>query len=151
MRSTGIGPGLRGEARERVDESKLASTLKSGHVDVYSTPAMISLMEQAAIAAIDGLLPEGSESVGTRVDVRHLAATPPGLEVRAQAELVEVDNRRLVFRVEAFDPVEKIGEGTHERVIVDLPRLLARARGKATPPPAPPRHGEGRSQRRGPS
>jgi predicted thioesterase len=140
-----LRPGLKGGASEPVDDSNLASTLKSGHVPVYSTPAMISLMERAALAALEGLLPDGSESVGIRVEVRHLAATPPGLEVRAEAELVEVDGRCLVFRVQAFDPVEKIGEGIHERFVVDLPRLLARARGKKTPPPAPPRRGEGRT------
>ena len=68
------------------------------------------------------------------MSIRHLAATPPGLEVRARAELFEVDGRRLMFRVEAFDPIEKIGEGTHERFVVDLARLIDRAHGKSNQP-----------------
>ena len=87
-------------------------------------------MENAAINAVDHLLPSGSATVGTRLDVRHLAATPPGLEVRARAELSEVDGRRLVFHVEAFDSAEKVGEGTHERFITDLNRLVSRAQAK---------------------
>jgi predicted thioesterase len=114
-----------------VDGQRLASAYGSGSVDVYATPAMIGLMEQAAVNAVDHLLPPGQSSVGTRVDVQHLAATPPGVEVHARAELTAVDGRRLTFRVEAFDRAEKIGSGTHERVIVDLARLLERAQAKA--------------------
>jgi predicted thioesterase len=125
--------GLTGEARTIVDTPKLASAFGSGSwkADVYATPAMIGLMEQAAVNAVDHLLPPGHSSVGTRVDVQHLAATPPGVEVRARAELTAVDGRRLTFRVEAFDPAEKIGSGTHERMVVDLQRLLERAKLKA--------------------
>ena len=123
--------GLVGEARATVDAARLASAIGSGSVDVFATPAMIGLMEQAAVNAVDHLLPAGQSSVGARVDVEHLAATPIGLEVRAHAELVAVAGRRLTFRVEAFDSVERIGAGTHERVVVDLQRLLDRARSKA--------------------
>ena len=125
--------GLTGEARVIVDTSQLASAFGSGSgkVDVYATPAMIGLMEQAAVNAVDHLLLPGQSSVGTRVDIQHLAATPPGVEVRAHAELTAIDGRRLTFQVEAFDPAEKIGSGTHERVIVDLARLLERAQAKA--------------------
>ena len=124
--------GLTGEARATVDAQRLASAFGSGswQGDVYATPAMIGLMEQAAVNAVDHLLPPGHSSVGTRVDVQHLAATPPGLEVRAHAELTAVDGRRLTFHVEAFDAVEKIGSGTHERMVVDLQRLLERAKAK---------------------
>ena len=124
--------GLTGEARAIVDAPQLASAFGSGSwkVDVYATPAMIGLMEQAAVNAVDHLLPPGQSSVGTRVDVQHLAATPPGLEVRARAELTAVDGRRLTFHVEAFDALEKIGTGTHERMVVDLQRLLDRAKAK---------------------
>jgi predicted thioesterase len=125
-----VEPGLVGELRSVVSPGQLASALGSGALDVFATPAMIALMEGAAARAVQPSLPAGSISVGTRVDVRHLAATPPGVEVRARAELVEVDGRRLVFRVECFDPHEKIGEGIHERAIVDAERLLARARAK---------------------
>jgi fluoroacetyl-CoA thioesterase len=123
--------GLTGEARTTVDAQRLASAYGSGTIDVYATPAMIGLMEQAAVNAIDHLLPPGQSSVGVRVDVQHLAATPPGVEVHARAELTAVDGRRLTFHVEAFDPAEKIGSGTHERMVVDLQRLLERAKAKA--------------------
>ena len=122
--------GLTGEAHATVDASRLASALGSGRVDVFATPAMIGLMEQAAVNAVDHLLPKGQSSVGARIDVEHVAATPPGLQVRAEAELIAVDGRRLTFRVQAFDSVERIGTGTHQRVVVDLERLLARARVK---------------------
>jgi fluoroacetyl-CoA thioesterase len=126
-----LRPGLIGEARTTVDQAKLASYFGSGGVDVYATPAMIALMENAAINAVDALLPDGSCSVGSLIEVRHLAATPPGVEVRARAELIEVDGRRLRFHVEAFDSLDRIGEGSHDRVVVELERLLARARAKA--------------------
>lgn len=126
-----LAPGLVGEASVRVDGPDLASAIGSGRIDVYGTPALIGLMESAAINAVDHLLPAGWASVGTRLDVRHLAPTPPGVEVRARAELVEVDGRKLTFRVEASDPVDKIGEGTHERALVDISRLVARANAKA--------------------
>ena len=108
----------------------LASAIGSGSIDVLSTPWLVALLESAACDAIASNLPEGQTTVGVHLDVRHLAATPPGVEVRARAELTEVDGRRLVFRVEAFDPQDKIGEGTHERALVDPQRLLARANAK---------------------
>jgi fluoroacetyl-CoA thioesterase len=126
-----IEPGLLGEASATVDSTNTASAYAHGGVDVYATPAMVGLMEGAAINAIEHLLEEGQSSVGIRIDVRHLAATPMGLEVTARAELLEVDGRRLTFKVEAFDPVEKVGEGTHERAIVLLARLIERAEAKA--------------------
>ena len=123
--------GLRAEVRTTVDRSNVASSFGSGLIDVFATPAMVALMENAASSAVQPVLPAGSITVGTRIDIRHLAATPAGLQVRATAELVEIDNRRLVFRVEAFDPKERVGEGIHERMIVDAARLLTRAREKA--------------------
>jgi predicted thioesterase len=125
-----IAIGLVGEARRVVDASMLASALGSGNLEVFATPAMVALMEGAACQALEGHLGPGQTSVGVRLDVAHLAPTPPGVEVRARAELVEVDGRRLVFRVEAFDAQERIGEGTHERALVDPQRLLARANAK---------------------
>jgi fluoroacetyl-CoA thioesterase len=129
--SADLRPGLVGEARTTVDASNLASAFGSGSIDVFATPALIALMENAARLAVEAILPAGVVSVGTRIDVRHLAATAPGEEIRARAELIEVDGRRLVFRVEAFDPAERVGEGTHERMLVDAGRLIARARAKA--------------------
>jgi len=125
-----LTPGLVGELTASVDHSMLASSIGSGGLDVFSTPSLIALMEHAARNAVEHLLPADQLTVGVRVDVRHLAATPLGAPVSARAELIEVAGRRLVFRVEAFDPQEIIGEGTHERAIVEPARLLARAAAK---------------------
>ncbi len=122
--------GLVGEVVRRVDAPMLASAIGSGSIDVLSTPWLVALLESAACEAVASRLPQGQTTVGVRVDVRHLAATPTGVDVRARAELVEVDGRRLVFRVEAFDPQDKIGEGEHERAVVDPERLVARANAK---------------------
>jgi predicted thioesterase len=97
---------------------------------VFATPSMIALMENAALSAVAAALPADQTTVGVRVDVRHLVATAIGDRVRARAELEQVDGRRLVFRVEAFDSQDKIGEGIHERMVVDPARLLARAEAK---------------------
>lgn len=93
---------------------------------VLSTPRLISFMERAAHYAILPLLEEGQTSVGTLVNIRHLGATPVGMQVRFRAELVEVDRRRLRFKVEAFDALEKVGEGEHERFIIDANRFNER-------------------------
>jgi fluoroacetyl-CoA thioesterase len=128
-----ITPGLVGESHATVDASMLASALGSGAVQVLSTPSMIALMENAAAQAVASVLPPGQTTVGTRLEIRHLAATPTGLEVRARAELLEVEGRKLTFTVEAFDSQEKIGEGTHERMVIDPTRLIARAEAKRIP------------------
>jgi fluoroacetyl-CoA thioesterase len=125
-----IRPGLVGEATRTVGSADLASAVGSGQLDVFATPVMLGLIELAAASAVDHLLPDGSTTVGTHLDVRHLAPSPLGIEVRARAELVAVDSRKLTFSVEAFDAVERIGTGTHERAIVSAERLLGRANGK---------------------
>jgi fluoroacetyl-CoA thioesterase len=122
--------GLVGEASTVVERANLATAFGSGAIDVFATPALVALMEQAASLAVEPTLAEGMITVGTRVDVRHLAATSAGDTVRARAELVEIDRRRLVFRVEAHDSAEQVGAGTHERMIVDRQRLLERAHAK---------------------
>jgi len=122
--------GIRGEARTMAREENSAAAHASGALPVFATPAMIGLMEQAAHDSLLPYLEAGQGSVGTRLDVRHLAATPLGMEVRAECELIEIDRRRLVFRVEAFDAKEKIGEGTHERFIVDTAKFMARTADK---------------------
>ena len=99
----------------------------SGALRVFSTPYMIALMEGAAVDAVDPLLPAGSQTVGTRVDVRHLAASPVGSTVVAQAELIEVDGRKLTFHVQAHDDGGLVGEGTHERFIIQVERFMQRA------------------------
>jgi len=91
---------------------------------------IVRLMEKAAVAAIDHLLPDGYCTVGVEVNVRHLAATPVGMRVHAQAELTAIEGRKLTFRVEADDEVEKIGEGEHKRVIIDVGRFEERVEAK---------------------
>ncbi len=105
----------------------------SGTVDVYATPAMISLMESAALAAIEPRLKEGETTVGVYIDVRHLAATPVGGEVKARAEVTAVDGRKITFSVHAWDGHELIGEGTHVRMIIDRDRFIRRVRSKTAP------------------
>lgn len=121
-----LKPGMTGEKSELVTSDNIAMRYGSGGVSVYATPAMIGLMENAALNAVDPHLPEGMATVGTHLDVKHLAATPVGLTVRAVAQLLEVDGRRLVFKVEAFDDREKVGEGTHERYIINLAKFIAK-------------------------
>jgi fluoroacetyl-CoA thioesterase len=129
-----IRPGLVAERVTVVDESLTASHLGSGGIDVYATPAMLALMEAAAVAAIDPLLPKGQASVGISVEVRHLAATPLGHRVRARAEVTEVAGKRVTFIVRAWDEAELIGEGTHTRYVIDTARFLERVQAKATKP-----------------
>lgn len=123
--------GLTGDAAQTVTGDLTAAALGSGNAKVFSTPAMIALMEGAAVNALTGHLAEGQTTVGTRLDVQHLAATPVGLTVRARAVLKEIDGRRLVFEVSAWDPIEPIGTGTHERFIVDLARFESKAAAKS--------------------
>jgi len=125
-----IEPGISAEIQIEVSREVLASQWGSGIVEVFSTPAMIGLMEGAAEKAVRPYLDEGETTVGTRVCVKHLAPTPLGMKVRAVATLESVEGRRLLFRVEAFDEVEKIGEGEHERFVVDRERFMNRARKK---------------------
>jgi predicted thioesterase len=127
-----LTPGLRGEAHLTVDFIHTAAALGDFGVVVLGTPYMINLMEIASAKAVEPELETGQTTVGTLVDVRHLAATPIEMKVTASSWLVEVDGRRLVFEVEAYDEREKIGEGRHERFIVDLQRFLERTRAKAS-------------------
>lgn len=121
-----LRPGLTGELEAEVREDMLAP----GGRRVLSTPSMIQLMEGASTEAVEHLLPEGWLTVGYLVNVRHLAAAPLGSRVKARAELIEVDGRRLTFRVEAWQGEKKLGEGIHERRIVELRRFLERAGGQ---------------------
>lgn len=118
-----IEPGLHAEFTATVTKDKTATHLGSGGVDVFATPAMIAMMEGAAVLAIDPHLEAGHMSVGVEVHVRHLRATPVGQQVRARAEVTEVDGNRVTFKVEAWDETQQIGEGTHRRAIVELARF----------------------------
>src|SRR5438876_6734922 len=118
--------GMTGEATTTVVYENTAAAVGAGGVEVFGTPMMIALMENASWRAVAMHLDEGHVTVGMLVNVRHLAATPVGQKVRAVAELIEVDGRRLVFKVEAYDERQKIGEGQHERFIVKLDKFLSR-------------------------
>jgi fluoroacetyl-CoA thioesterase len=128
-----IHPGITGENAATVTPALTATHLGSGGIEVFSTPSMVALMERAAVAAIDHLLPEGQASVGTALDIRHLAATPVGHAVRAQAEVTAVDGRKVSFSVRAWDEDELIGEGTHTRYVIDVARFWERVQSKAKP------------------
>lgn len=121
-----IKPGLAGESAQIVTDELTASHLGSGLVSALATPAMIALMENAGVNAIREYLRAGQTSVGIEVNVKHLAATPVGMRVRARAEVLSADKRRVTFRVEAWDDRERIGEGTHVRAIVDEARFKER-------------------------
>jgi predicted thioesterase len=125
-----IRPGLRGTAELVVGEEHTAPRVGSGKVHVLATPVMINLMEAAALAAIEHLLPAGHQSLGTRLDVRHIAATPVGMRVRAVAVVETVSARSLRFKVEAHDEIDLIGDGTHERVMVNVAKFDARVQKK---------------------
>jgi fluoroacetyl-CoA thioesterase len=122
--------GLSGSAELVVGEQHTAPRIGSGRIRVLATPVMINLIEAAALAAVEHSLPEHHQSLGTRLDISHVAATPVGMRVRATAEVVRVDGRTLHFRVRAEDEHELIGEGTHERVVVNLERFDQRVQAK---------------------
>jgi len=125
-----LNVGLTGQAVTTVTEDNTAVKFGSGSVKVFATPAMIGLMEAAAINAVDKLLPEGLATVGTHLDVKHISATPLNMIVMAKAELIEMDGKKLKFKVEAFDELEKIGEGIHLRYIINLNDFLDRTNNK---------------------
>jgi fluoroacetyl-CoA thioesterase len=121
-----LTPGMTGEATTTVVHENTAAAVGAGGVEVFGTPMMIALMENAAWQGVADVLEDGYVTVGTQINVSHLAATPRGQQVRATAELIEIDGRRLVFHVVAYDEHQKIGEGQHERFIVNLQRFLSR-------------------------
>ena len=125
-----LGRGVRGTQEELVTEKNIASALGSGGLAVYATPCMITLMEYCAMESVKPYLPEGSSTVGTRLDVKHLAATPMGMTVRCETELIEVDRRRLIFLCRAYDDAGLIGEGTQERFIVDNAKFMEKTQAK---------------------
>lgn len=121
-----LKPGLVGESSQLVTDALTAASYASGLVPAFATPAMVGLMEAAAFHATRDYLTPGQTTVGVEVNIKHLAATPVGMRVRARAEVTLVEGRRIVFRVEAWDDLEKIGEGIHARVIVDQARFNER-------------------------
>ena len=125
-----IRPGLTGSAELTVGEEHTAPSIGSGKVRVLATPVMINLIEAAALAAIEHLLPAGYQSLGTLLNVRHLAATPVGMRMRAHATVTAVQGRTISFQVSAHDERELIGEGVHERVVVKVAKFDQRVQRK---------------------
>ena len=122
--------GLKGSSMLMVAEEHTAPRVGSGRVHVLATPVMINVIEAAALAAIEHLLPEGYQSLGTRLDIRHFAATPVGMRVRADVEVDKVEGRTVTFRVSVVDEKEPIGDGTHERMVVNVSRFDVRVQDK---------------------
>ncbi len=129
-----LQPGMKGSAQLLVGIEHTAPKVGSGLIPVLATPVMINLIEAAALDAVEHLLADGHQSLGTHLDIRHFAATPVGMQVRATAELIKLDGRTLFFRVEARDEREAIGDGTHERVVVNVARFDQRVQRKLQPP-----------------
>lgn len=126
-----ITPGLVGEVEIVVQPADTADALGNKGVHVLATPRLVGLLEAAAIQAVQAALPAGAGTVGTRMDLKHLAATPVGMKVRARAVVREVDGRRYVYDIEAHDEQEKVAEGTHERFQINQARFLERVAEKA--------------------
>jgi fluoroacetyl-CoA thioesterase len=130
-----IAPGLTGMVEITVGEEHTAPSIGSGRVHVLATPVMINLIEAAALKAIEHLLPEGYQSLGTHLDVRHLAATPVGMKVRALVEVAAVNGRNVRFAATVKDELDLIGEGIHERVVVNVAKFDQRVQRKLMAPP----------------
>ncbi len=127
---TALKEGMTGSARIVVGEEHTAPRVGSGRVHVLATPVMINLMEAAALDAVEAHLPEGHQSLGTHLNVGHYAATPVGMGLRASAVVTRLDGRTIEFRVEAFDDKERVGDGTHTRVVVNVERFDQRVQRK---------------------
>lgn len=125
--------GAAGSAQIVVGDQHTAPHVGSGKVAVLATPVMVNLMEAAALDAAERFLPPGHQSLGTHLDVRHIAATPVGMTARARAEVVAVEGRKIHFKVEAWDERELIGDGTHVRVVVNVARFDERVQAKVQP------------------
>lgn len=122
--------GIKGEDYVLVEQENTAAAMGSGLLPVFATPAMIALMEKTASESVQKYLDEGCGSVGTNLEIKHISATPIGVKVRCESELIEVDKRKLVFSVKAFDNKGLIGEGIHERFIIKNESFLKKAEEK---------------------
>lgn len=128
---SGLVPGIRGRQEITVKHENTANHLLSGMLEVYATPSMIALMEYTCFTSIGDYLPSDLGTVGTLVNINHVAATPVGMKVICESELVEVDGKRLVFSVKAYDECGLIGEGTHERFVINNERFFEKTEKKA--------------------
>ena len=125
-----IPVGAKGRAEMTVTPDKTAAAIGSGSVEVFATPWMIAMMELSACNALTPYYDEGQSSVGTKLNVSHDAATPVGMQVCAEAEVIEVDRRRIVLKVTAWDGQGVIGQGTHERFLINAEKFLAKTEAK---------------------
>ena len=116
--------GMKGTAETTVERTDTAYEVGSGDLLVYATPCMVALMEGAACNAIADGIPDGKTSVGTMLNISHISATPVGMDVRAEAEVIEVDGINITFQITAYDEAGKIGEGTHKRAIITIQKFL---------------------------
>jgi fluoroacetyl-CoA thioesterase len=126
-----IKTGLSARSEKTVEEADTAGAVASGAADVFSTPSMIALMENAAFIAVQPYLEEGQSTVGAGINAKHIAATPVGMNVWAEAVLTSADGRKLEFDITAFDEHEKIGIASHTRYVIDEKRFMQKATGKA--------------------
>jgi fluoroacetyl-CoA thioesterase len=122
--------GTKCQVEQVVTEALTAEALGSGALPVFGTPFMLAMMENAAFACLQTFLEEGQGSVGTFLDVKHTSATPIGMKVTAEAEIYDANDRKVMFKVRAWDEKGPIGEGTHTRVIIDNERFMAKCRSK---------------------
>ena len=122
-----ITVGMKGEVATLAEREDTAKEVGSGSLLVYATPCMVALMEGAACEAIEEALSDSQTTVGTELNIQHISATPVGLEVRAEAEVIAVEGKVITFEVKAFDEAGEIGKGTHKRVIVNTQKFLEKA------------------------
>lgn len=123
-----ITVGLKGEATVVVSEQNIAKTMKSGALEVFATPAMCALMEEAAVAALNGQLPDGEGTVGISLSISHDKASAMGAQIRAEAEVVAVDGRKISYKVAAYEGETCIGKGTHERFVINNEKFMSKLR-----------------------
>lgn len=123
--------GIKGVGTELVTEKNVASAVGNAGVDVYGTPFLIALAERTCFESINPELKEGESSVGSEIHIKHMAATPIGMTVRCESELVEIDKSRLLFKVLAFDDEDQVMEGTHVRYVVNMEKFLSKVEKKA--------------------
>ena len=125
-----LSVGIKGNLERIVTQELTAEAMGSGQLPVFATPAAVALAEETAWRSVAGELEEGQGTVGTLMELAHIAATPLGMKVRCETELVEIDRRKLVFTVKIYDEKEKVADGRHERFIIENAKFLSKAEGK---------------------
>ncbi len=126
----GIEVGIKGKKEYVVTKELTAAAVGSGLLEVYGTPYMIALMEETCHTSVEEFLEDGQGTVGISIEIKHTAATPVGMKVWCESELIEVDGKRMVFSLKTFDEVGPIGEGTHQRFIIDNEKFMRKTQAK---------------------